>query len=161
MPSANTGSGTAVTGSTTPASGLISRSDGHRRETPRPSGGQRSESSSAARLSASGPTITWTMRPERTTPNAPLAFSALSSTRWASVDLDAEPGDARLQVHDVRVPTQRCEDLLCLAHGTPRTRGRASAYAHVAKSSPVGRPDTARTGLSGLACGDVEGPRLR
>src|SRR5690625_5010666 len=38
----------------------------------------------SARSSASGPTTTWTIRPECTTPKAPAAFNCSSSTFWGS-----------------------------------------------------------------------------
>src|SRR4051794_2861563 len=146
MPCANTGSGTAVTGRTTPVSGLTSRSVDI---------GLSPTSGSAQRVELGGEVVG--LRADDHLDDATGAHDAERAAGLEGAlidqvgvgDLDAEPGDARLEVHDVRVPTQRCEDLLCLAHGTPQLAG-ACWYARDAKSNPAQ--------ALWLAFDDVQGP---
>ena len=81
---------------------------------------------SDASVSASGPTMTCTAVPDRTTAIAPAALSAASSTSDGVLDLDPQARDARLEVEDVRVAAERRQDLLALLrllrHGGPVRR---------------------------------------
>lgn len=72
-------------------------------------------SMSSARLSASGPTTTWTTDPAWMTPWAPAALSAASSTTEGSRTFGAQPGDARLDLDDVVRAAEGDQDLLGLA----------------------------------------------
>ena len=119
-PRANTGSGTAVTGRTTPVSGLTSRRVAIV-GTARPASAQGVELGGEVVGLRADDHLDDATRAHDTERSAGLEGALVDEVGVGH--LDAQPGDARLEVHDVRVPTQRCEDLLCLAHGTPQLAG--------------------------------------
>ena len=94
---------------------------------------------SLAIVSASGPTMTWTMLPARSTPWAPAAFRAASSTMRAIGHLGAEPGGAWFDLDYVVGAAQASDDALRLASHQvpPGVAGRGLTTVDSIWSSPV------------------------